>query len=1144
MIDRQQKKMKHRIIYKPLISLMIAVAASTAAFGITKVSTGSGNFSDGQIWIPAGTPVTGDDVVIDQGHIVVVDMNTGVNEVQVKAGGRLELTAGITLSMSGSLTVSGDMDMKGGNISFLQGSAFNLTDGSTFIWDPGNNTQSGASLFVNGDENFHEGSELIIKKWFSYSGVPLGSLVTGHFGSLTLNSFENGLIYEWNQNNEFETHHIKGKLTIGQAWIVLDKSGSISNTTIGSIELNNVNSFLDIHSGDHPGSFTVQTDSIINIGGTMAGLHNGNGNVNLIVNEDLVNLGYMELIYNSGVPGTGNGNATLQVDGTLEQFDGDFRGIFNLSGSTAGTFQLEAGEVRIHDGIFMGLYACHTSQQGSVFNISGDLILTFNANDSKFRGNGLHSLAGTKSNASFTMQVNGDLIINGPAGAEFTSSGSGGNETISILGAVLQSGAECNFNLGDHNTSITVSGGITMNNGAMYMSRTDGTLALEVDEDVVLSGGHMVLKAASGAGSATFNTELWITGGNLLFHDNMQEPTTEPVFVKVFGDVFHTGGTVSFDNNNSGQPGHVLSLYGKRYITGGNAKITTSLPISTGKAPTLFYDRQGEIEYFENGSSHEIDNVIQVVSPGCSLMIADGNVQCASDATANIPLFIIKENAVVELGGASVYSNGKNDHSLILLNDGATLITSHPNGLMQETAGAAIDVNSGMDMKISPYSVVEYSGGSGQVISGNKTGIPAHDYGILRVNLTTQTSQAVLGASEVKVRKKIELEQGILALGSNLITLETGTPGALSATNGSFHVADLSGHHYGALNWLNMEPGKHVIPFSDHNGVPLQITFEPLNGTGRDIQVTTCATGADNRPLPENTPFGTVRHTRINGNEIAETHMIDRWFLIRTQDIKANVTLQYLPTENSMLPEVSQGIISAMVWTEDDWRQLNGTATATTEQTGSIVIEDNDTWGAICITSAETPGMADLLHFSATLNNDVVDIEWETENGHQVSHYEVLRSADGNKYEPNKTNISAVNSTSLNHYSETDTHPLKGISYYKLKQVNKNGEIKYSQAVRIVNEQMAPQSLSFLHIGPNPFRDQFSTNITVSPGTERVEMKLISMNGQVIFSKRYTVNGDHVKIEFTEGTGLPDGIYLLMATDGIRSIYHKMYKSS
>jgi hypothetical protein len=1139
-----EKNIRSRPYAMTLLLWIASCCVVPSAFGISKMTTGSGVFSDPQIWTPAGVPGHADHVTISQGHVINMDVNSDINTLEVMKGSRLKLTPGMTLALGGNLTVAGEMDMNGGDISFTQGNKFTLLNGSSFTWNPGSNTQSGASLFTKGTEDFHEESELIITKWFNYSGVPLGSLVTGHFGNLTLNSFQNGLIFEWNQNNEFESHHVKGKLTIGQAWVVLDKSGSISNTTIGSIELNNVNSFLDLHNGDHPSSFSLQTDSIVNIGGTFTGIHNGNGDVNITVRKNLVNLGYMEIIYNSGVSGTGTGNATLQVDGMFEQFDGDFRGIFNLSTSTAGVFHFEAGEVKIHDGIFMGLYACHTSHQESVMNIAGDLVVNLNDKDSKFRGNGLNSLAGTKSNAGFRMHVAGDVIISGPVEAEFTSSGSGGVENIEILGTMLQSGGESNFNLGDHNTTIKVSGGITLNNGTAYLSRTKGSLLLEVEEDVVLAGGNMVLKASSGAGSITFHTELWITGGNLLFHDDMQDPTADPVYVKVFGDLFHTGGTLSFDNNLTGQPGHGLSLYGKRYITGGNATITTSLPPSANQSPTIFFDRQGELEYFENGNTHQISNVIQVISPGCSLKVRDGNLQCASVNTPNVPVFIIKENALTDLGSSSVYSNGKHDHALLLLNDGATMITSHPNGLMQENSSSAIDISSGMDVLLEPYSVVEYAGGSGQLISGNVSGKNAHNYGILRISLATPSSKAVTGTSEVVARKKLELEQGLVTLGSQVITLESGTPGALTTTGGSFTGADLSGTVKGGLQWLNIEPGSHVVPFSDGDGTSVNISFEPKSGFGNDLKVTTCETGPDNRPLPGNTTAGAVTHTMINGNDISSSHMIDRWFLISAQDITGDITLEYLPSENTMLPEISRSEIHPMVWKGNEWIQLNGAATATTEQKGSITINDNGTWGAICIVSAQIPGMADLLHFDAILNNNVVDIEWETKNGHEISYFEVLRSADGQTFSPNKTNIASVNSAAANQYRVTDEHPLKGTSYYKLKQVNKDGEVKFSQAVKVVNDRTMPEVLSFLNIGPNPFKNFFNATVSVTQGRQNIEMKLINLSGQEIFTRSFNVTGTSVNIEFSEGAGLPDGVYLLMATDGVKSIYHKMYKSS
>jgi len=57
-------------------STFIFLFTCNKALAITKTSAGSGNWSTGANWIPAGVPVAGDDVVIVTGHTVVINVNT------------------------------------------------------------------------------------------------------------------------------------------------------------------------------------------------------------------------------------------------------------------------------------------------------------------------------------------------------------------------------------------------------------------------------------------------------------------------------------------------------------------------------------------------------------------------------------------------------------------------------------------------------------------------------------------------------------------------------------------------------------------------------------------------------------------------------------------------------------------------------------------------------------------------------------------------------------------------------------------------------------------------------------------------------------------------------------------------------------
>ena len=83
-----------------------------------------------------------------------------------------------------------------------------------------------------------------------------------------------------------------------------------------------------------------------------------------------------------------------------------------------------------------------------------------------------------------------------------------------------------------------------------------------------------------------------------------------------------------------------------------------------------------------------------------------------------------------------------------------------------------------------------------------------------------------------------------------------------------------------------------------------------------------------------------------------------------------------------------------------------------------------------------------LVSFEATaMNNSSVILSWETSTEQNNDYFVVERSVNGeNGWEAIATVDGAGNSEEVNYYSTTDNMPLSGISYYRLKQVDFDGQ--------------------------------------------------------------------------------------------------------
>lgn len=1117
---------------------VLAFHFTPEANAVSRISTGSGNWSNPASWNPAGIPASADQISIQPGHTITIDQNSVASTLTVQENAFLKWGMSRKLTLSGGILVYGKAEIIEGDIELLTpGSMFKIGANGHVIWQPADNTAAGASLFLKSHENFLPTSTLTINRWYNYTAVPLGSVVTGNFGNLELNTLLGGLLYEWNQNNEFQAHKILGKLTIGQGWIVLDKSGHITNTEIGSIELNNVNSYLDLHSGDHPGSFVVKTGELTNIGGTLNGIFNGNGNIKLEVTGDVYNLGYIELIYNSGVANTGLGNASIKVDGKYSQSTGDFRGIFNLSVPNCGKADLEFGSLEIEGGIFMGQYACHTAAATSTIRVHGNVTMNVVNANSKLRWNGLTSLSGTNCNLKLDLIIEGDLIIKGNAQAEFTSSGSTGTETVIIKGESLFEGCTSSFNYGSHTTNLYFEKSLTVNGGVVYLSRTDGTLTADITANLQITAGTFTTHGGNGSGNLRVNGNFNQYGGGSFLHNNSNEPSGSVIYMTVMQDFNMQGGSLMYDNNALSTLPHIISLNGNKFYRSGNAVITSTVSGSNPVQGKLYFDNQGTTEYFETGASTLIQNIKQEISQGCTLKVMYGHLQCASTGNNSRDHLIIATGGTLDLGTHQIYSNGIFPYSGITANDQSVIKTAHPEGWYNGTSNAALRATGNMNFFLHENAAIEYNGTSDQVISGTGVGVAQsteHQYGVLVINKAG--SKALLNSSSVKVRTGLDLNNGELSLNGFNLTVASGKPSAIRSVNG-YILSETNASPTGSMvNWQNIETGNHTIPFGVASNKLIPFSFTPTSGYGNTFSVATRGSAQNNRPLPQG-----ITHINMNGAEAGSNMVIDRWYFTSGTGITATCTLSYTGTENTTAGELATGNFSVMNWQSSKWVITGGAGQGVTNGTGKVIATNNSAWGTMLLISNEVRIPADLLSFTATKADKTVSLQWQAIASTPAKEFIIERSSDGFNFSELLVRNAIDGDGSAVVYDDEDESPLSGSSWYRVKQNDVDGKIKYSNTVRVDFIDTTLPGLNDCILGPNPFTHAYTVTFNLDKDAE-ITIKMMNQAGQVVLAQQTMQPAGKNEINIDSIEQLAPGIYLISVSDGKNIKYIKALK--
>lgn len=134
----------------------------------------------------------------------------------------------------------------------------------------------------------------------------------------------------------------------------------------------------------------------------------------------------------------------------------------------------------------------------------------------------------------------------------------------------------------------------------------------------------------------------------------------------------------------------------------------------------------------------------------------------------------------------------------------------------------------------------------------------------------------------------------------------------------------------------------------------------------------------------------------------------------------------------------------------------------------------------------------ELMYFNAAYNGAGVDLGWATASEKNNSHFTVERSRNGIDFEEVLNVKGASQATQKITYHEKDNEPLSGISYYRLKQTDRDGTVTYSsmQAVEI------SQGTS-VRLFPNPT----ATGHIVVEGKVGSIVTVLDAMGQVVLEK-------------------------------------------
>lgn len=165
----------------------------------------------------------------------------------------------------------------------------------------------------------------------------------------------------------------------------------------------------------------------------------------------------------------------------------------------------------------------------------------------------------------------------------------------------------------------------------------------------------------------------------------------------------------------------------------------------------------------------------------------------------------------------------------------------------------------------------------------------------------------------------------------------------------------------------------------------------------------------------------------------------------------------------------------------------------------------------------------------AAANGHVVDLSWTSLNEINIDKYTVERSGDAVNYIGLGNVTARDNNEPENKYAFTDSKPLNGSNFYRVKVWEKDGATSYTNTVKINFSDNNPNGF---RVYPNPVQNKHFTLDMNNLAAGKYTLILTAINGQRVFEKAIEYTGGRQSLSFDLPRSLAAGTYNLLLMSG------------
>ncbi|ANE50763.1 hypothetical protein SY85_09885 [Flavisolibacter tropicus] len=569
------------------------------------------------------------------------------------------------------------------------------------------------------------------------------------------------------------------------------------------------------------------------------------------------------------------------------------------------------------------------------------------------------------------------------------------------------------------NTTAPVLTSIGANTTVTYNASADQTIADAAYYNLSLSGSGKKLFTTNSAVATTIDNILSITGG--VTADNR-------------GNNVIVGGSIANSGYASGTGSYTYSITDANGTLSGNG-IYDNLEVDASSSSNSTYSvtlsnstTVKSTLYLNSGSISNSTNL--TMNAGSFIKVEDGTLANALSSTGYDVTYLPSSNTTITAGGELAGTVKNLD---VQVGSGATLTLNRnvsmtgnlaissgtldvSNSNYNLTVGGNLTNNGTLNLR---SNTVTLNGNGVQTIDGSS----AQTFNSLTVN--NATGGSVQLNKPVTVNNTLTLTNGIVTT-SSTNTLTTAANATISGGNSASYI---NGPLKMTVNSIN---STKTFPVGKNGAYrPLSLSIEQ-NATTSTVYTAEAIAGA---PTTRTYTTGiqnvsSVRYYTIGSSNAATLS-------------SATINLSYNTDDQVLNPSVLRVAKS----NGTQWANLGGSGSAANN--GTISSTSFTSLGDFVLANINSIVLPlTWLGFDATKKVNAIELNWQTAQEVNTAAFVIEKSADGVSWSRIGT-LASKNIAGTNTYTFTDAFPA-AVNYYRIKQVDIDGQFAYSKTIRIV----------------------------------------------------------------------------------------------